>query len=250
MNGKIDLLLFWSTQDCVLDQDLCLGELGGINVELIWHGTCKGHSPLFGLAQGDPGRSVDWPSCIDLGDSKWNWCSPTTSIILSATPLLQQLNSHLKVFQPSKSLILSLEDKVEILRRSVKGSIEVMYKLSEENRKRASNQQYKYRGSRAGYRGIEEDRLIAIRKDPSVPSIDPDTLSVEGQLNKNGEIDNPTTQEAIGRKKTQDHDSNAFLSKALNRPEHFSRLLGVGLGVSRKTFLLPQKRARRPEGKI
>ncbi|KAK7260140.1 hypothetical protein RIF29_25937 [Crotalaria pallida] len=120
-------------------------------------------------------------------------------------------------------------------------------KLSEENSKRASNQKYKYRGSRAGYRGIEEDKLIAIGKAPSVTSIDPDTLWVEGQLNKNGEIDNPTTQEAIDRLNSQDLDSNALLSKALNRPEHSSRLLGVGLGVSRKTFLRPQKRARRED---
>ncbi|KAK7243876.1 hypothetical protein RIF29_38689 [Crotalaria pallida] len=45
----------------------------------------------------------------------------------------------------------------------------------------------------------------------------------------------------------QDLDSNALLSKALNRPEHSSCLLGVGLGVSRKTFLRPQKRARRED---
>ncbi|KAK7256615.1 hypothetical protein RIF29_30069 [Crotalaria pallida] len=100
---------------------------------------------------------------------------------------------------------------------------ESFMKLSEENNKRASNQKYKYRGSRAGYRGIEEDKLIAIGKDPSVTSIDPDTLWVEEKLhamenNKDQNNDQVKDQEK-DQNKDQDEDQNKVHDEEENKDQ-------------------------------
>ncbi|KAF1881729.1 hypothetical protein Lal_00032200 [Lupinus albus] len=70
---------------------------------------------------------------------------------------------------------------------------EKFLKISEQNRKRASNPIYPYRASRMGHRGVEE------KITPSRAAVDLDVLWVDARKNKQGVVDNEKVQEAVNR---------------------------------------------------
>ncbi|KAF1858974.1 hypothetical protein Lal_00000796, partial [Lupinus albus] len=73
-------------------------------------------------------------------------------------------------------------------------------KISEQNRKRASNPIYPYRASRMSYRGVKEKILEQSETpSPSIAAVDLDVLWVDARKNKQGVIDNEKVQEVVNR---------------------------------------------------
>ncbi|KAF1858843.1 hypothetical protein Lal_00028216 [Lupinus albus] len=121
---------------------------------------------------------------------------------------------------------------------------EKILKISEQNRKRASDPIYPYRASRMGNRGVEEKILEQSETpSPSSANIDLDVLWVDARKNKQGVIDNEKVQEVVNRVVTLKEretfriaDSQVILEKALGLPRYPGRIRGAGFGAS-KQFL-------------
>ncbi|KAE9614292.1 hypothetical protein Lalb_Chr05g0226381 [Lupinus albus] len=118
---------------------------------------------------------------------------------------------------------------------------EKFLKISEQNRKRASNPIYPYRASRMGYRGVEEKILEQSETpSPSSAAVDLDVLWVDARKNKQGVINNEKVQEVVNRvvtlkerKTFRTADSQVILEKALGLCQYPRRIRGAGFGASK-----------------
>ncbi|KAF1886058.1 hypothetical protein Lal_00021339 [Lupinus albus] len=113
---------------------------------------------------------------------------------------------------------------------------EKLLKISEQNRKRASNPIYPYRASRMGYRRLEQSKIPP----PSSAAVDLDVLWVDAHKNKQCVIDNEKVQEAVNRVVTLKEretfrtvDSQVILEKALGLPQYPVRIRGARFGSSK-----------------
>ncbi|KAF1891594.1 hypothetical protein Lal_00042589 [Lupinus albus] len=105
---------------------------------------------------------------------------------------------------------------------------EKLLKISEQNRKRASNPIYPYRASRMGYRGVEEKILEQSETpSPSSATVDLDVF--------------------VGGRFFRTADSQVILEKALGLRQYPGRIHGAGFGAS-KQFMAPSgKRATKAD---
>ncbi|KAF1878196.1 hypothetical protein Lal_00032268 [Lupinus albus] len=98
-------------------------------------------------------------------------------------------------------------------------------RISEQNRKRASNPIYPYRASRMGVRGVEE-KILEQSETPSSVAIDLDVLWVDARKNKKGVVNN---------EKVTLKERESFRTADSHYP---GSICGAGFGAS-KQFLAP-----------
>ncbi|GAU42940.1 hypothetical protein TSUD_135320 [Trifolium subterraneum] len=119
-------------------------------------------------------------------------------------------------------------------------------KLSKENRERALDPEYLYRGSRKGYARIEDEMIKEGRGD------EPPLLRVwkAAHGDKNGVIDNENVQRILDKCEELEHTlpeeevenrgRNDILYQALDRPKYTGRVMAMGFGVCPKDMFSPE----------
>ncbi|KAF1867895.1 hypothetical protein Lal_00012791 [Lupinus albus] len=109
----------------------------------------------------------------------------------------------------------------------------MLFKISEQNHKKASNPIYPYRASRMGYRGVEE-KILEQSETPLSVAADLDILWVDARKNKQGVVDNEKVQEAVNRVVTL-KERESFYTAGSQYPVSIH---DVGFGAS-KQFVTP-----------
>ncbi|KAK7274511.1 hypothetical protein RIF29_15603 [Crotalaria pallida] len=168
-------------------------------------------------------------------------------LLLSSSQPSLAIVHRLPLHAISSQLILNLIDQEEWDEFVARVTTTLFLEISAANRERALQADCPSRISRKGYAKLEQEILLETKSEEV--SLPRHTLYRKARLDKTGNTNNEKAREKISQideleqsgQIIDNKSSDDLLSKALNKPDHPGRLIGVGFGISKKDYFRPKK---------